>query len=96
MTTKKNIFVNSLHQLGIGEEMMHLMDLTSILFVVMMGSMLIVYMSVLKTFLFNHADALIVMMMHHHCRKQHSDGCCPNGQQVKQSTSHNHEFALQR
>ena len=46
--------------------MVHLMNLASFTFTVMMMCVFIVYMPVLRAFLYNHTDTFIVVMMHHH------------------------------
>lgn len=49
----------------IQEKMVHLMDLAAILLIFMMLSMLVIYIAILRTFHFDKANLIEMMMMKH-------------------------------
>lgn len=63
---------DTLHHLGIDNKLMHLTNATvltiSIIFLIMMASMLIIDIAILLTLLQNHTDTPHVVMMGHHRR----------------------------
>lgn len=66
------MFLNALHHLGIGDEMVHLMNLTTILLILLMVSVLIVEIAVFLALLHNHTYTTHVVMVGHHRRQQHA------------------------
>ena len=82
MATIEKLFLNALHDLAVGYEMVQLMHAATIGFFLMMLSMLIIQTSVLTTHLHNHTDTLIMMMMKHHRREKHTHRGNPNGEYV--------------
>lgn len=72
MIAIENLFLDTLHHLGIGEEAMHLMNPTirsiTFSFLVMMLGVFIVDITILLTLLLYHTNTTHVVMMGHHRR----------------------------
>ena len=72
MVAIEKLFLNALHNLAVGYEMVQLMHAATIVFILMMLSMLIVEITILLATFYNHTDTPHVVMMHHHRREQHT------------------------
>lgn len=72
MVAIEKLFLNALHDLPVGYEMVQLMHAATISFFLMMLSMLIVEITILLATFYNHTYTPHVVMMHHHRREQHT------------------------
>lgn len=72
MVAIEKLFLNALHNLAVGYEMVQLMHAATIGFFLMMLSMLIVEITILLATFYNHTDTPHVVMMYHHRREQHT------------------------
>ena len=79
---------NTLHHFGIGDEIMHLMNTATILFVLMMMSVLIVEIAINPALLHNHTYTPHVMMVGHHRRQQNAHRCYQKTEYVQSFFSH--------
>ena len=75
-------FLNALHDLAVGYEMVQLMHAATIGFFLMMLSMLIVEITILLATFYNHTYTPHVVMMHHHRREQHTHRAHKEAEQV--------------
>lgn len=72
MVAIEKLLLNALHNLAVGYKMVHLMHAATIVFILMMLSMLIVEITILLATFYNHTYTPHMMMMHHHRREQHT------------------------
>lgn len=82
MVVIEKLFLNALHDLAAGYEMVQLMHAASIGFFLMMLSMLIVEITILLATFYNHTNTPHVVMMHHHRREQHTQRGHKEAEQV--------------
>ena len=82
MVSIEKLFLNALHNLAAGYEMVHLPHTASISFFLMMLSMLIVEITILLATFYNHTYTPHVVMMHHHRREQHTQRGHKEAEQV--------------
>ena len=99
-TAIEKLLLDTLHHLGISEEVMHLMNTTirtvAFAFLVMVPGMLIIDVAILLTLFLYHTDTTHVVMMGHHRRKQHAQRCYPKAQDIKSSFMHEIEKVILR
>lgn len=72
MVAIEKLLLDALHNLAVGYKMVHLMHAATIVFILMMLSMLIVEITILLATFYNHTYTPHVVMMHHHRREQHT------------------------
>lgn len=82
MVSIEKQFLNALHYLAAGYEMVQLMHPATIGFFLMMLSMLIVEITILLATFYNHTNTPHVVMMHHHRREQHTQRGHKEAEQV--------------
>lgn len=82
MVSIEKLFLNALHNLAAGYEMVHLLHTATIGFFLMMLSMLIVEITILLATFYNHTNTPHVVMMHHHRREQHTQRGHKEAEQV--------------
>ena len=72
MVAIEKLLLNALQNLAVGYKMVHLMHAATIVFILMMLSMLIVEITILLATFYNHTYTPHVVMMGHHRREQHT------------------------
>ena len=72
MVAIEKLLLNALQNLAVGYKMVHLMHAATIVFILMMLSMLIVEITILLATFYNHTYTPHVVMMYHHRREQHT------------------------
>lgn len=82
MVSIEKLFLNALHNLAAGYEMVQLMHAATIGFFLMMFCMLIVEITILLATFYNHTNTPHVVMMHHHRKEQHTQRGHKEAEQV--------------
>ena len=72
MVAIEKLLLDVLHNLAVGYKMVHLMHAATIVFILMMLSMLIVEINILMATFYNHKYTTHVVMIHNHRREQHT------------------------
>lgn len=73
----ENLLLDILGNLGVDDELMHLLHAASLMLLLMVVGMLVVGVAVFSATLLYEADAIEVMMMEYNGRKQHGACCQP-------------------
>lgn len=78
----EDVILDALHHLGIGDEMVHLMNLATILFILLVVGVLIVEIAIFTALLHYHTYTTHVVMVGHHRRQQHAHRGYPKTEYV--------------
>ena len=73
----ENLLLDVLGNLGVDDELVHLMHAASLMLLFMVFGMFVVGVAVFSASLLYEADAIEMMMMEYYSRKQHGACCQP-------------------
>lgn len=89
MAAIKDMLLDALHHLGIGEEMVHLVHPATLTLILVVLSVLIIIIAILMALLNNHTYTVIaVVMVHHHSGQQHTERRHPQTEHIQSSFAH--------